>query len=71
MNHKQKFNAIKERIENQPGVHDMTVAALTIRVIDGNGRLSEEVRAIYRGKGVPEEVMDLAEQAHEEAVKSV
>lgn len=68
MNHKQKFNAIKERIENLPGVHDMTIAALTIRVIDGNGKLSEEVRAIYREKGVREEVMDKAEQAHDEVV---
>lgn len=71
MNHKQKFNAIKSQVGEQYDIPDMILSALIIRTIDGSGNLTEEVRAIYRGKGVPEEVMDLAEQAHEEAIKNV
>lgn len=49
----------------------MILSALPIRIIDGNDMLTEEMRAIYREKGIADEFMDLFEQVDAEVVKEV
>lgn len=68
MNQKQKFQTIKRQLNSRHDIPDMILSALVIRTIDGNGKLPQDIRQIYRDKGVPEQVFSDAEKAHQEQV---
>lgn len=41
MKHGDKFNAIERRVDEQYDTPDTILSALTIRTIDGNGKLTD------------------------------
>jgi len=60
----QIFQVIKRKINGQYDIPDMILSAMVIRCINEKGKMPNDIRAIYRDKGVSEEVFDFAENAY-------